>query len=363
MLWRHSRVRLQALFWEFEMKTKMIVAIAGLLALPEVASAQFLPPPPAIGSNSASASSWLGGAQAGYNWQRGSVVYGLEADISGTGLKSTMNTTLQSFLAPPPTAVTTSSIDWYGTVRGRLGWATGPVMIYGTGGLAYGSTNVNSTLTNNILSTSLNSQSSSVKAGWVAGFGIEYLWRPNLILNLGYQYVDLGKTSLVASSPNGRLTQSVNASGQFQVVSVGLSWLFPAPGPAAVDGPKYNKAPQMLVSEPWNGFYAGGHAGGAWGNREHGSYSDSTVILSDIRLKRDIALVGRRDDGLGLYSFRYLWSDTVYVGVMAQEVALVHPDAIVRGDLDDYLRVDYGRIGLRLMTLSEWDAKSRGDAL
>jgi hypothetical protein len=147
------------------------------------------------------------------------------------------------------------------------------------------------------------------------------------------------------------------------VVSVGLSWLFPASGPAAVDRPKYNKAPQMVVSEPWKGFYAGGHAGGAWGNSTDGSYSDSTIITSDIRLKRDIALVGRRDDGLGLYSYRYLWSDTVYVGVMAQEVTLVHPDAIVRGDLDDYLRVDYGRLGSRLMTLSEWDAKSRGDAL
>ena len=56
-------------------------------------------------------------------------------------------------------------------------------------------------------------------------------------------------------------------------------------------------------------------------------------MISDARLKRDIALVGRRDDGLGLYRYRYLWSDTVYVGVMAQEVALIHPDAVVRDPL------------------------------
>ena len=85
--------------------------------------------------------------------------------------------------------------------------------------------------------------------------------------------------------------------------------------------------------------------------------------VSDIRLKRDITLVGRLDDGLGLYRYRYQWSDTVYVGVMAQEVALIHPDAVVRGVLDKYLRVDYGRLGLKLMTLSEWDAKSKGEAL
>jgi hypothetical protein len=81
-------------------------------------------------------------------------------------------------------------------------------------------------------------------------------------------------------------------------------------------------------------------------------------VVSDLRLKRDIALVGRRDDGLGVYRYRYLWSDTVYVGVMAQEVALIHPDAVVHG-LDGYLRVDYGRLGTQLMTLPEWQAQKQ----
>ena len=40
---------------------------------------------------------------------------------------------------------------------------------------------------------------------------------------------------------------------------------------------------------------------------------------------------------------------------MAQEVALLHPDAIVRNALDDYLRVDYARLGLKLLTLAEWE--------
>jgi hypothetical protein len=44
-------------------------------------------------------------------------------------------------------------------------------------------------------------------------------------------------------------------------------------------------------------------------------------------------------------------------------VALIHPDAIVRGVLDDYLRVDYSRLSLRLMTLSEWETKSKRDSL
>jgi hypothetical protein len=79
------------------------------------------------------------------------------------------------------------------------------------------------------------------------------------------------------------------------------------------------------------------------------------VIVSDIRLKRDVAKVGRLANGLGLYRYRYLWSDTVYVGVMAQEVALKVPAAVVMGP-DGYLRVDYGQLGLRLLTLAQWDA-------
>jgi hypothetical protein len=76
---------------------------------------------------------------------------------------------------------------------------------------------------------------------------------------------------------------------------------------------------------------------------------------SDIRLKRDIAQVGELDSGVGLYRYRYLWSDTIYVGVMAQEVAAVKPDSVLRG-ADGYLRVDYRRLGLRLQTWDQWTA-------
>jgi hypothetical protein len=48
-----------------------------------------------------------------------------------------------------------------------------------------------------------------------------------------------------------------------------------------------------------------------------------------------------------------LWSDIVYVGAMAQEVALLHPDAVARDPLTGYLAVDYARLGLRPMMLNE----------
>ena len=75
--------------------------------------------------------------------------------------------------------------------------------------------------------------------------------------------------------------------------------------------------------------------------------------VSDIRLKRDITQVGELDSGINLYRYRYLWSDTIYVGVMAQEVAAVKPEAVLRG-ADGYLRVNYARLGLRLQTWDQW---------
>ncbi len=240
-----------------------------------------------------------------------------------------------------------ADIDWYGTVRGRLGWSSGPLLLYGTGGLAYGRIALGSSLTT-FPGLSLNAQTSSVNVGWVAGAGIEYLWNPNVVVSLDYQYVDLGSVSVAATTTGTAASfsaLSANARGQFQAVTVGLSWLF---------SPRTGGA-------PWPGGYLGGHVGGAWGNDTSATFSFFPGFPSDIRLKRDVIRVGRLDSGLGLYRYRYLWSDEVYVGVMAQEVALIRPDAIIRDGLDDYLRVDYGRLGLKLMTLRQWEAARKMD--
>jgi hypothetical protein len=83
------------------------------------------------------------------------------------------------------------------------------------------------------------------------------------------------------------------------------------------------------------------------------------ALASDIRLKRDIELLERRADGIGLYRYRYLWSDTEYVGVMAQEVEKAVPDAVVRG-ADGFLRVRYDRLGLAMVTWNDWQARQGG---
>jgi hypothetical protein len=81
-------------------------------------------------------------------------------------------------------------------------------------------------------------------------------------------------------------------------------------------------------------------------------------VCSDIRLKRDIVALEQLENGIGLYRFRYQWSDQAYVGVMAQEVAAIRPDAVVRGP-DGYLRVNYARLGVHMQTWEEWIGATR----
>ncbi|MGC2123157.1 MAG: tail fiber domain-containing protein, partial [Xanthobacteraceae bacterium] len=72
-------------------------------------------------------------------------------------------------------------------------------------------------------------------------------------------------------------------------------------------------------------------------------------------LKHDIVLLGRLDDGLGFYRFVYNGGHESYVGVMAQEVQAVMPDAVTRGS-DGYLRVHYDKLGLQFQTYDAWIA-------
>jgi hypothetical protein len=94
------------------------------------------------------------------------------------------------------------------------------------------------------------------------------------------------------------------------------------------------------------GGFRGGVGGRGGGGRGGGR-------RSDIRLKHDIALLGYLDNGLGFYRFSYNGSDRAYVGVLAQEVQQVTPAAVARG-ADGYLRVYYGKLGLKFQSYEQW---------
>ena len=81
-----------------------------------------------------------GGAQAGYNWQAGNWVFGLEADIQASSQRDNRACvqTCNPFAAPIIFAAYDATLPWFGTARGRVGYSVGSTMFYATGGYAYG---------------------------------------------------------------------------------------------------------------------------------------------------------------------------------------------------------------------------------
>jgi outer membrane immunogenic protein len=154
--------------------------------------------PGVAGSDTAYPSGFIGGGQIGYNWQYSPlIVVGLEADIQGADEKESDTLPnpfsgrlgISGAFAPAITTVTGSTvfdyqtkIDWFGTVRGRVGylWGDGAVLTYLTGGLAYGKVGIQGTSTvsgtNPLSGSFFNTQAfdqSHVNTGWVVGFGTE----------------------------------------------------------------------------------------------------------------------------------------------------------------------------------------------
>jgi Protein of unknown function (DUF3300) len=101
------------------------------------------------------------------------------------------------------------------------------------------------------------------------------------------------------------------------------------------------------------GGFGGGAAMRGGGGFGGGGFRGGGGRRSDIALKHDIVQLGYLANGLGYYRFSYLGSSKAYVGVMAQEVQRVMPQAVTRGS-DGYLRVYYDRLGLKLRTYSDW---------
>jgi hypothetical protein len=107
------------------------------------------------------------------------------------------------------------------------------------------------------------------------------------------------------------------------------------------------------------GFRGGGgggfRGGGGGGFRGGGGGGRGGGRRSDIRLKHDVVLLGHLDNGIGFYRFDYNGSDKAYVGVIAQEVQMVMPQAVTR-DRDGYLRVFYDKLGVTFQTYDHWIA-------
>ncbi|MGP0093054.1 MAG: outer membrane protein [Xanthobacteraceae bacterium] len=165
----------------------------------------------------------IGGGQIGYNWQVNSVwVLGIEADIQGSGERGSggfsdpysVGTQCDIYCSTVSGSIT-SAIDWFGTVRGRIGvLATPTLLIFGTGGLAYGGVSSSGTITDacgigggpggtHCAPLSWGFSSSATHVGWSLGGGVEGVVAsaPNWTWKLEYLYLDLGKVSGTGLEP------------------------------------------------------------------------------------------------------------------------------------------------------------------
>ena len=124
-------------------------------------------------------------------------------------------------------------------------------------------------------------------------------------------------------------------------------------------GPRGGGAPSFAGRGGGGGAFAGGgggfRGGGGGGGGVRGG-GGGGGRRSDIALKHDLVLLGHLANGLGYYRFSYLGSSKPYVGVIAQEVQSLVPEAVTRGS-DGYLRVHYEQLGLKLRSYTDWLAR------
>jgi len=174
---------------------------------------------PVFASVNNSLSGAIGGGQVGYNWQSGSLVFGAETDFQASGLRGQIDTPCAPGLCGLPlTASFGQEVTWFGTVRGRLGYAAAGWMIYGTGGFAYGQLDTDASATAGALTATFSAR--ETLTGWTAGGGIEVALAPGWSAKVEYLYLDLGEsnrtwllTGLPAITDNTDLTMSVVRAG------------------------------------------------------------------------------------------------------------------------------------------------------
>lgn len=139
-----------------------------------------------ITNTSGSPSGVTGGLQAGYNWQNGQFVFGGETDIQFSGADDTF-------------APYKFSNPWFGTLRGRIGYAFSNILVYATGGLAYG----------DVKGKSGSLTETKTQVGWTLGAGAEVGLAANWSAKVEYLYMDLGSRSYSITGADNGLEASV----------------------------------------------------------------------------------------------------------------------------------------------------------
>jgi outer membrane immunogenic protein len=191
----------------------------------------------------------LVGGQIGCNYQSGSVVLGVEGDWQWTGLDTSVDASYAAFPNAGNPAFTnashtehvTSKMDWFATLRGRLGWAFDRLLVYGTAGIAFANINSDTNVSfatfpvQPVYNGAIHLGSGSdTRVGVIAGGGLEYAFLSNWSVKAEYLYMTLGSFSylspLVAATAPATVgpgySWSTNVQMRDQIVRVGLNYKF-----------------------------------------------------------------------------------------------------------------------------------------
>jgi outer membrane immunogenic protein len=170
----------------------------------------------------------LGGGQAGYNYQTGWIVVGVEGDIAGTGIKGTApcGTFIATFFS------CTASDNWLATVSARVGGVVGErTLVYVKGGGAWLNSKFTGSVPAIVAGTALQSGATNTATGWLLGFGVEYAFAAHWSGFIEYNYMDFGTNNVNFNSfPGGFLpTGSVATMAittKLSVAKAGVNYRF-----------------------------------------------------------------------------------------------------------------------------------------
>ncbi|HRF10369.1 MAG TPA: porin family protein [Xanthobacteraceae bacterium] len=154
----------------------------------------------------------VAGVTLGKNWQRGAFVFGIETDISYSDISGTSPSN-NGFGCG---GLCATSLEWFGTFRGRIGLANGPFLPYITGGLAYG--RIKASIADGA------SRGSNTEIGWVVGAGLEYALGRNWSAKVEYLRVDLGDTINYDTALLCGGTGCSAAYSAFDIVRLGVNY-------------------------------------------------------------------------------------------------------------------------------------------
>ncbi|MGO9482109.1 MAG: outer membrane protein [Candidatus Kryptoniota bacterium] len=174
----------------------------------------------------------FGGGQIGYDLGNGfgfarNIVFGVEADFQGSGIDSSFPRTL-SYDGLSTAFAANQTIDYFGTVRGRLGYAFDRTLIYATGGFAYANVDTKLHIANASYTNTISSN--QMETGYAIGGGVEYALTRSWSVKAEYQYIDLGDQTVSGARPGVSPTviDSMQVDDNFHTVRAGVNYHFGA---------------------------------------------------------------------------------------------------------------------------------------